>query len=88
MIDWNQEKITPPPLLNNKQDFEFKEYEKERLTLLEIPCHSQSVERFVDIVTKASTDRIGHASRHRFILNLLESRRTMPTFENKCQYNQ
>lgn len=87
MLDWEKELITSPPLLSAIDNTEVIQYEEHALKLPHIPCHSQSIERCVDIVTKASSDRSGHASRHRFILNLLESREMMPRFDSKCQYS-
>ena len=41
-------------------------------------CHCQNIERIVGRVTKASEKRYGYEKRHKFVINLLESREKMP----------
>ena len=53
----------------------------EPLSLEDIPWHNQSIERCVNLVSKASSDRIGHTNRHQSILNLVKSRSQMTIFE-------
>ena len=86
MIDWNKTTITSPPLL---QEFSNDDLIKAAIKPLEIPsvpCHTQGVERLISLVTRASEDRIGYGNRHKYVLNVIESRKSMPTFEHKHQW--
>lgn len=90
LIDWTNCKLTPPPLLssmtteyistllNNKALPEF-EY-------LKFPCHTQSVERCVKLVTEAAGKVCGHENREGFIKTTLRSRFLMPKFDSKSEF--
>ena len=55
--------------------------------LLNIPCHSQAVERCVKTVTEASMAVFNHAARHGFIQARLKSRSINPTLNSKSDFN-
>lgn len=96
IIDWENEFKTVPPILR-KFKFESKEaadYAAKKLCdhnfgidLEKIPCHTQSVERCVKLVTEASLAVIGEEKREGFILNTLQSRNEMPIFRTKRDFN-
>lgn len=87
MIDWSKETITQPPIIRDFSNEEISNIVNQPLNTITIPCHSQGVERLINIVTLASQHRIGYNSRHEYILNTLESRKMMPRFEFKRQWN-
>lgn len=51
------------------------------------PCHTQAVERYVKLVMEASAAVCGAESRDGFIQSRLASRKLMPSFNTKSQYN-
>ena len=50
------------------------------------PCHIQSVERYVKLVTEACQFVCGHMNRDGFIRSTIESRVNMPVFETKANF--
>ena len=62
--------ITEPPLLKKFSNDELKKFAKGsiKITIGDIPCHSQSVERLVAITSKAAASEIGQTNRHSHIL--------------------
>lgn len=96
LIDWENELATVPPILH-KFNFDSKDasvYAVKRLcehnlgfNLNDIPCHTQSVERCVKLVTEASMAVCGPEQRDGLILNTLQSRNNMPSFKTKSDYN-
>lgn len=94
MIDWNQQKITPPPVLNNTSTDELRNIlssnDNEPKYVWEFenfPCHTQAVERTVKLVTEAASTVCGFEMRDGFIRSTLESRQKNPIFDCKKQYN-
>ena len=53
----------------------------------DLPCHTQSVERHIKLVSEASSLVGDLACRKGLIRNKLSSRATMPCFDIKCQYS-
>ena len=51
------------------------------------PCHTQSVERCVKLVTEAASAVCGPEARHGFIRCKLQARALMPKFESKLDYH-
>ena len=86
MIDWEREIITQPPIIKGFSNAEIYNIANEPVKTIKFPCHSQGVERAVNIVTQPSLHRIGYENRHEYILNLLESRKHIPQFEWKGQW--
>ena len=74
MIDWETSLITEPPFT--------KHFSKEILlnimctpmAIAGYPCHTQAVERTIQLVTKASSSVTLEEARHGFILSTLTSR--------------
>ena len=89
MIEWDG--ITVPPLtkdiasecimdcLNRNQlDIELK--------FLNLPCHTQAVERHIRVVTEVSSRVSGQSQREGTIMTTLISRKKMPKFNFKSQF--
>ena len=51
-----------------------------------LPCHTQSVERHIKLVTEASSSVCDHLNREGYIRNKLKSRAATPQFNSKCQW--
>lgn len=90
IIDWQQAVVTEPPLTVHVAEDELEMFVASRqvpvIDFPNFPCHTQSVERCVKVVTEASVAVCGADSRDGFIRVRLESRRNMPKFETKGQY--
>ena len=87
MIDW-KEKIHEPPLTKGLSD-EFLRTciaEKASFTVGDFPCHTQSVERLIKLVTEACGKVIGRENRDGYIMAKLASYKRMPKFESKKDY--
>ena len=52
----------------------------------DLPCHTQSAERHIELVTEASGSACGLVSREGIILNKLAWRAAMPYFNTKSDY--
>ncbi|BES87539.1 Hypothetical protein NTJ_00345 [Nesidiocoris tenuis] len=57
-----------------------------KLSIFDVPCHSQAVERNVRLVTEASSSVFGPKARDGFIRNRIRSRKDMPKFETKRDF--
>ncbi|KAF2878775.1 hypothetical protein ILUMI_27402 [Ignelater luminosus] len=80
--------ITEPPLTTISDD-ELKEMisgVSDEIEILKFPCHSQAVDRCVELVTEALAAACVNDARHGFIRNRIASRVTSPIFETKEQY--
>ena len=91
MIDWQNVEVTPPPLLHDFTNDEIDKaiVEGNPLMLgikLNIPCHTQAVERMIKLVTVASIKLCGQTSRDGYIRAALQSRKVFPTFKTKNQF--
>jgi len=92
IIYWPQTVVTCPPLFANIPSDVIAHLisrgEKPTLavSLAEIPCHTQAVERTVKLVTQAASKVYGHERRDGFIRATLASRATMPTFDTKSEF--
>jgi len=91
LIDWSSSEVTPPPILNDVTTEDLKSMLEEPIpidwTFTKFPCHTQAVERTVKLVTEASKKVCGHNKRDGFIRSTLKSRKAMPEFRSKRQYN-
>ena len=91
MIDWRNVEATPPPLhvfTNDEIDKAIVEGNLLLLgsKLLNIPCYTQAVERMIKLVTVASRKVCGQTSRDGYIRAALQSRKVIPTFNTKNQF--
>lgn len=90
MIKWDVADITEPPILRHLSDDELQSL-AESPDLVEkwcpkYPCHTQSVERTVKLVTEASAKVYDYKNRDGYIRNTLKSRKIMPAFESKKDF--
>jgi hypothetical protein len=90
VINWHSTVITEPPLTSDVSDDDIRSYVKSggksTIEFAKYPCHTQSVERCVKLVTEASMAVCGQLSRDGFIRSRLEARRVMPVFNTKSDY--
>ncbi|KAK0055677.1 hypothetical protein Bpfe_014952 [Biomphalaria pfeifferi] len=90
MIDWQKTPITEPPIVMDIDVDTFLTMIREdtsRLDFARYPCHTQSVERHIKLVTEASQVVCGLEKRHGFIKARLESRLKMPKLDTKAQHH-
>ncbi|GBO27447.1 hypothetical protein AVEN_148315-1 [Araneus ventricosus] len=93
MIHWNTIKLSPPPLLRLFSIQEIWSNVQSVGTAAEwnfdkFPCHAQTVERCVKLVTVASQkEAVSSNSRDGFIRTTLLSRSSMPSFSSKSFFN-
>ncbi|KAK0069476.1 hypothetical protein Bpfe_000653 [Biomphalaria pfeifferi] len=91
MIDWQKTPITEPPIVMDIDDDTFltmiREEDTPRLDFARYPCHTQSVERHIKLVTEASQVVCGPEKRDGFIRARLESRSKMPKLDTKAQHH-
>ena len=66
MIDWTKEPVYEPPILKEFSESDLIKVYSAPLDLPAYPCHSQSVERAVQMVTIASERKIGYESRQNY----------------------
>jgi hypothetical protein len=90
LIDWQTAAITEPPLTMELSQIDLERlvatHDVPVLNFPKFPCHTQSVERSVKLVTEACAAVCGAKSRDGFIVNRLESRKLMPKFNTKSQF--
>lgn len=95
MISWQDQAITEPPLTKHIKEDRLKSLiEKARSTKDELPvefsrfpCHTQAVERMVKKVTEASAAVCGKSNRDGYIMAKIDSRKLMPAFKSKKDFN-
>lgn len=91
LVDWNKVEVTFPPVLRffSDNDLDLAVDSKTFIpkNVPPYPCHTQAVERTVQLVSKASQNGCGQSRRDGFIRNTLESRQQLPKFMTKSDYN-
>ena len=83
MINWDDVRITEPPLTICMTDEIVYMCVQQKLQVPNFPCHTQAVERAVKVVTEAAVNCFGHESRHGWILNVMNSQKMKPSFQSK-----
>ena len=86
LIDWEKETITEPIFTSKLTLAQLEDIEK---TPLDIPFHSlhtQSCERAVKLVTKASESVCGWAKRDGFVRAQMKHRDLMPVLKSKKDF--
>ena len=89
LIDWNGNNIqrTKPPLVKHISDETLLSCIQSCAPLpdctFDLPCHSQTVERCVKMVTEASSSVFGRSSRDGYIRTTLLARQQLPLLETK-----
>lgn len=88
MVNLKNTIITVPPLVANIPLHEIEGlWKTPRAGIIKKnPCHSQAVERCVKLVSEASAT-VTQIHRHGFILNKIKSRKVMPIFNSKKEFN-
>lgn len=70
LIDWSKCKLTPPPIMSNVSTQSLEELINTNVLpefeLIKCPCHTQSVERIVKLVTESCTKVCGEENRDSF----------------------
>ena len=90
LVDWQQCIVTEPlvtrglPEDKNEECIEYKCAPP--IVMDKFPCHTQAVERMVKLVTEASSTVVGANVHDGFIRSTLESRKRLPSFETKADY--
>ena len=87
LVNWNSSDIYIPPVIQFLAVNEIKSIVEAPYRFPDIPCHSQSVERCVKLVSEASSQVADYEKRHGFILNTLKSRNEMPSILSKKDFN-
>ena len=87
MINWQKVNLTEPPITHSIFGNEINHLisSKEK-SFPHLPCHKQAVERWVKLVTEASSLVCRQNSRDGFIRSKIESRQKMPSFETKQEF--
>ncbi|ESO05232.1 hypothetical protein HELRODRAFT_171587 [Helobdella robusta] len=82
LLNWQDVPRTSPPMLRDINDDKIEAAIKvpRKWTLKKYPCHNQSVERHVKLVTEASSPVCGALRRDGYIRAKLESRKEIPHF--------
>ena len=83
LVDLDSTEKTEPPVTRDLPDETILSALTAPLILPAFPNNTQGVERMVRVVTLAATKRAGHAARHRLILQLLQSRKRVSSFNTK-----
>lgn len=90
LIDW-QQAYSQPPILSNVSDETLHSLVEsggdDEVLFLRLPCHTQAVERAVKTVTEASLQLCHKTAREALIQNKIISRKLMPKFESKKDFN-
>jgi hypothetical protein len=85
MVNWNEQEKEEPHMLAKASDTDIQNAldEGREWKLLDFPCHSQSVERHVKLVTEAAAAVRGENQRDGYIRVRLLSRKAIPTYSSK-----
>lgn len=90
LVDWQTVKVTEPPVIAELSQSNLESFVAEDdipvVGFPRFPCHTQSVERFVKLVTESCAAVCGTKSRDGFILCRLKSRELMPSFNTKAEF--
>lgn len=93
LIDWTKVNITEPPLTKDLSLTELQTIvnlgssaDVSQSPIFRLPCHTQSVERTVKLVTEASQRVADEVRRDGYIRAILSSREKMPQFTRKGEF--
>jgi len=90
LIDWSSCTATVPPILSKLTVAELQSLisgeTSHVISIEKFPCHTQSVERCVKLVTEAAAAVCGPEARDSYIRSRLHARDLMPQFETKGDY--
>ena len=90
-IQWDEQHVSEPPLISTFTDEQVEEFistgkKLNYPSILNIPCHTQAVERIVQLVVESAVTNRGYDARNRYIRVRLHSRNLMPKFGDKKHY--
>ena len=86
MIDWRKIKIVEPKIIQQLSTEELEDIIHTPKLFPHFPCHTQSVERAVKLVTEAAAKVEGEDRRHGEILATVESRKSRKNLNSKKKY--
>ena len=89
LVDWITVEKYDPPVLKNITDSQLQAYVDSGSVIQNLPtfpCHTQSVERAIKLVTEASAAVCGQGRRDGFIRARVESRKMYKSFQSKSSY--
>ena len=89
IIDWDDDEliITEPPALKSLSNDDLLNVINHPFNVPSIPCHTQSIERMVKLVTEVSKKAVGHDNRSKLIISTINDRQKNPSFTSKSMYN-
>ena len=87
MIDWQKELRTEPPFISRLSDTELLGILETPLCVPKWPNSTQAVERGIKLVAEACSAVVGQSERDGYIRQRLHSRKVMPKFHTKRNYN-
>ena len=77
---------TESPLLKDFSNEELQKFAENPL-VVRVPCLSQAVERCIKLVSEASKQVYGKESRNGYIRATIKSRKIMPAYKSKQDFN-
>ena len=86
IIDWSQVQVAEPSILSRIGTDMLDQAVSNPITFPGFPCHSQSVERAVKLVTEAASKVCGPDRRHNHIVSVIASRKARKPFKSKKHY--
>ena len=86
IIDWSKVEIFEPAILSEIDSQLLDQAVTTPIVFPDFPCHSQSVERAVKLVTEAASKVCGADRRHNHIVSVLASRKARKPFGSKKHY--
>ena len=86
IIDWSEVQVVEPSILSRISTDLLDQAVLNPITFPEFPCHSQSVERAVKLVTEAASKVCGADRRHNHIVSVIASRKARKPFKSKKHY--
>ena len=77
-INWAETTFFEPPFTSNFSDQDITNLECHPLAVPAFPCHTQSVERAIRLITEAASSVIGPEARDGFIRQRIKSQKVWP----------
>ena len=83
LINWTETTFFEPPFTANFSDQDIRNLEFQPLAVPAFPCHTQSVERAIRLITEAASSVIGPEARDGFIRQRIKSRKEFGRCDGK-----